>query len=120
MFQSYAFTNLAASAFATKPVLIKGIGFGSSNIPANPNQTCLLGKDQFYCEVYPRHDGNVIYYKLNFTQDIAFDIYEIGLFKDECAREMYFRGVFRSALRIRNTSLYPQTFILRLKLNEFP
>jgi len=104
---------------ATKPVLIKGIGFGSSNTPANPNQTCLLGEDQFYCGVSPKSDGNTIYYRLNFTQDIAFDIYEIGLFKDECAREMYFRGVFKSPLRVQNTSLYPQTFILRLKLNEF-
>jgi len=120
MFQSYAFTNYAASVFATKPVLIKGIGFGSSNLPASPNQTCLQGGDQFYCEVEPKATGNSIYYHLNFTQDIAFDIYEIGLFKDGCARQMYFRGVFKSPIRIRNTSLYPQAITLRLKLNEFP
>jgi len=120
MFQSYAFTNWAASAFATNPVLIKGLGFGSSNTPANPNQTSLLGEDQFYFEVEPQASGNVIFYEVNFTQDISFEIYEVGLFKNLCERKMYFRGVFRSPLRIRNVSTHPQTFILRLKMNTYP
>jgi len=120
MFQSYAFTNRAASWYVSDLTLIKGVAFGSSNEPANPNQTCLLGDDQYYFEVLPEADGNVVSYRVNFTVDIPFEIYEVGLFDNECSKRMFFRGVFRRPLVIENVSNNPITFVLKMQWNSYP
>jgi len=120
MFQSYAFTYRAASWYVSDLTLIKGIAFGSSNEPASPNQTSLVGDDQYFFEVLPEAHENIVSYRVNFTVDIPFDIYEVGLFDNECSKRMFFRGVFRSPLKVQNVSSNPLTFVLKLKWNSYP
>jgi len=118
MFATYAFTRKAAECLRLDSEGITKIAFGDSAVPATRNQTALQGDNQIVYPVQLYHLDDQAYISFQFTDDIPFDINEVGLFNK--SNEMVFRGTFKSPLKILDTNKYSQRLVLRLKLGEGP
>ena len=116
MFATYAFTKRAAECLRLDGEGITKIAFGDSTVPATRNQTTLQGDNQIVYPVQLYHLDDQAYISFKFTDDIPFEINEIGLFNK--SNDMIFRGTFKSPLRIADTNKYSQRLVLRLKLGE--
>ena len=118
MFATYAFTRKAAECLRLDGEGIIKIAFGDSAVPATRNQTSLQGENQIVYPVQLYHLDDQAYISFEFTDDIPFEISEVGLFNK--SDDMIFRGTFRSPLKISDTNKYSQRLVLRLKLNAEP
>ncbi|RLF01929.1 MAG: hypothetical protein DRJ64_09955 [Thermoprotei archaeon] len=118
MFATYAFTKKAAESLRLDNEGVAKIAFGDSSAPATRNQTDLQGDNQIVYPVELYHLDDQAYVSFRFTDDIPFEINEVGLFNK--SNEMIFRGTFKSPLKIIDTNKYSQRLVLRLKLGEGP
>jgi len=118
MFATYAFTQRAVQVLTLEDKGLAKIAFGDSDVPASREQISLQGGNiiAFPLVVYRLEDE--VYFSFKFTQDIPFDIKEMGIFN--WRNEMIFRGTFKHPIRIRDTDKYPQRFVFRLRLAQYP
>jgi len=118
MFATYAFTRKAVQVLTLEDHGLAKIAFGDSDVPASREQISLQGDNQisFPLKVYRLDDE--VYFSFKFAQDIPFDIKEMGIFNK--MNQMIFRGTFKKALRIQNVEKYPQRFVFRLRLAQYP
>ena len=118
MFATYAFTKRAVRVLTLEDHGLAKIAFGDSDIPATREQVSLQGDNQIAFPLVVYRLDDEVYFSFKFPQDIPFEIKEMGIFNRK--NEMIFRGTFKKALKIQNTDKYPQRFVFRLRLAQYP
>ncbi len=118
MLATYAFTKRAVQVLTLEDRGLAKIVFGDSDVPASREQTSLQGDNQIAFPLVVYRLGDEVYFSFKFSQDIPFDIKEMGIFNRE--NEMIFRGTFKRPLRIQSSDKYPQRFVFRLRLAQYP